>query len=105
MNLDSLARRIQELQAEVHQGAIATTTPAGERAWIKDSGIEVIRLFNEIVMRQTDEACYPPLDSFSEGLRVKIYLWSRAELDESCGALACLAKQKCREIMGLEQRL
>ena len=97
--LDSLVRRLRELEARSHQGWTASTTPDGKRAWIKDSGIH---LWYELIKFRRDTGSLS-LDSLPEDLHAKVGLWSRVELDESiCGGLAITTREWCCEIMGID---
>jgi hypothetical protein len=101
MKLDSLLRRIDELEVTENAGAIPTTDNAGNKTWIRDRGCG-IKFMREILAASHDSG-YPTLAELPEDLQEQVDLWSRAEVDGSdFGAIARSNRELARHILGLE---
>jgi hypothetical protein len=96
--VDKLTARLGDLEAEVHQGWVPSSTPDGERAWIKGRG-SGIRFLRELTLWMRDHA----QDELPDDLREQVDLWSRAEVDGSgFGEIARMNRTQSRRFLGLE---
>jgi hypothetical protein len=101
MKLDSLRRRIDELEATENAGSVPTTDKSGNQTRIRGRGCG-IRFMREILCAGHDES-YPKLEELSQDLQEQVDLWSRAEVDgPGFGDLSRSNRELARHILGLE---
>jgi hypothetical protein len=98
--LESLRRRIDELEASENAGSIPTTDKSGKRAWIRGRGCGI--KFMREMLELSHDGSYPSQAELSEDLKEQLDLWSRAEVDgQEFGAIARSNRELARDIRGL----
>jgi hypothetical protein len=99
--LESLASRLGDLEAEAHVGWVPSSTPDGERAWIKGrgSGLQFLR---ELTRWMRDNQYPAALEALPDDLREQVDLWSRAEVDgPEFGEIARMDRTQARHVLGM----
>jgi hypothetical protein len=100
--LDSLSRRVEEMAATVHQGAIPTTTPDGKRAWITGSGLS---LWREVNKWARDSGKPLTKGNLPAELLAELDLWCRVELQSDQGGIVIATRKWAREIIGISEEI
>ena len=93
--IEDIRKRAEQIEAGAHVGRIPTTTPTGERVWLKvgGSGLSFLRNLTK-AMRDND---------IPGELRQQCELWAKAEVDApEFSEIARMCRMQARRAMGEE---